>query len=541
MNLKTILVTSLLVFSLHLVYAQIDVNIQLVQFATGFDKPVEIVNAGDDRLFILEKEGLVRILNADGSTEEAPFLDIQGLTSTGGVNSEQGLLGMAFHPQYTDNGYFFLNYTRPNGDTRISRFTVTSDPDVADAASIMNVITIDQPYGNHNGGCIRFGQDGYLYVGMGDGGSGEDPLNSGQTMSSLLGKILRLDVDGAEPYDIPASNPFVGTSNDTLPEIWASGIRNPWKFSFDSQTGDMYIGDVGQYSWEEIDFQAADSPGGENYGWRCYEGNHSGFGGGCPPMSSFTGAVAEFSHSAGHCSVTGGVVYRGEEYPMLYGKYFYADYCSGQFWSLEQNDADEWVDFMVTGTLGFGWTAIGEANDGEVYVSNQSSGVIWQITDPCQGEMVEVTQSGNTFTAQSANSYQWYLNGTVIDEATTQSYEFDENGAYSVLIETSGGCYVFSETFDVTLSSLEDLTNVHGIWISNNPVNEVLSLKFSSELTDDAQLRVFDSMGREVDQAKVNSGLVEWSENVTDFAAGNYTINLSNSTGVSSVRFTVLR
>jgi glucose/arabinose dehydrogenase len=210
-------------------FAQIDVNITLVQFATGFDKPIGLEHAGDERLFVIEKDGVIRILMPNGSINSTPFLDMQTLTSTGGVNSEQGLLGLTFHPDYTTNGYFYVNYTMVNGDTRISRFTVSANPDVADATSRLDILTVDQPYGNHNGGCLKFGPDGYLYIGMGDGGSGEDPLNNGQSMDELLGKILRIDVNVGALYGIPADNPFIGASTDTLPEIWASGIRNPWR------------------------------------------------------------------------------------------------------------------------------------------------------------------------------------------------------------------------------------------------------------------------------------------------------------------------
>lgn len=541
MNIKTILFSVLFLSSLSAGFAQVDVDISLVSFATGFDKPVEIASAGDDRLFILEKDGLVRILNADGSIEATPFLNIQSQTSTGGINSEQGLLGMAFHPNYADNGFFYLNYTRVNGDTRISRFSVTADPNIADAGSRFDIMTIDQPYGNHNGGCLRFGPDGYLYIGMGDGGSFEDPLNAGQTMSSLLGKMLRIDVDGAEPYDVPEDNPFVGTSADTLPEIWASGIRNPWKFSFDSQTGDLWIGDVGQYSWEEIDFQSADSPGGENYGWRCYEGNHSGFGGGCPPISEFVGPVTEYSHAGGACSVTGGVVYRGAAYPMLTGKYFYVDYCSGQFRTVEQNDADEWVVFEVSGQEGFGWTGFGEDNNGEVYVCHQGQGTIYQITDPCQGQAVDISHVGNLLSTPAASSYQWYFNGTAIPGATDQSYIIDQDGSYSVLVETAAGCTIFSEALDVTVSSVEELSNVHGIQLNGNPVNEVLRISFAAEVKENALLQIHDAMGREVHIGQVVSGTQTWSKDIGQLRAGNYILSLRNADGNSSIRFTVLK
>lgn len=245
-------------------------DIAVTVFSNGFSKPVDIANCGDDRLFILEQHtGRIYILDKNGDRLNTPFLQLPGV----GQSNEQGLLGLAFHPDYLNNGYFFINYSLPNGNSRISRFSVSAnDPNIANMASELVLLEVDQPFSNHNGGCLKFGPDGYLYAGFGDGGSGGDPQANGQNLQTLLGKILRLDVDNGSPYAIPASNPYVNNPN-ALGEIWSFGNRNPWRFSFDRATGDLWIGDVGQNSWEEIDFQPANSGGGENYGWRCYEGN----------------------------------------------------------------------------------------------------------------------------------------------------------------------------------------------------------------------------------------------------------------------------
>jgi glucose/arabinose dehydrogenase len=521
--------------------AQVDVDIALTEYATGLDKPVDIAHAGDERLFIVEKDGVIRILDADGAVSSTSFLDIQDLTSTGGFNSEQGLLGIAFHPAYADNGYFYVNYTRPNGDTRISRFTVSSDPDVADEASRLDIMTIDQPFGNHNGGCLRFGPDGYLYIGMGDGGSGEDPQNNGQSMDKLLGKMLRIDINVSALYEVPASNPFVGTGSDTLPEIWASGLRNPWRFAFDSETGDMWIADVGQYSWEEVDFQPASSTGGENYGWRCYEGNHVGFGGGCPPMSEFEPAVAEYSHSGGNCSISGGDVYRGTGSPSLLGKYIYADYCSGKFWSTELNDADEFVTFEVSGTLGLGYTVIASAADGRMFAANQNNGKIYEITDQCANLTTSFTTEGNTLTAESGQSYQWYLNGELIENATEQTYVIIESGAYSVQLINSDGCTVESEEQSVILSSVDEFENVHGVSIANNPVDDVLEIRFNSLTTRGLLLEVYSISGKLVRSSLVGEGQTIWTEDISSLAKGRYTMSLSNADGRSVISFVIAR
>jgi len=295
------------------------------------------------------------------------------VSSAGG---EQGLLGLAFHPDYATNGYFYVNYTDTDGDTVVSRFTVTFDPDAADPSSEQILLSIPQPYSNHNGGDLAFGTDGYLYISTGDGGSGGDPQNYAQNPLTFLGKILRIDVDTGSPYGIPADNPFVSDPG-VLDEIWALGLRNPWRFAFDSLTGDFWIADVGQSAREEINFQDAASPGGENYGWRCYEGTLPYNTTGCDGPESYEFPVFEFPHPE-HCSVTGGVVYRGTSYPELDGYYFFMDYCSGNMWSLFSDGQGGWqVDdygVFVSFISSFGADAAGE-----VYACSLSDGTLYKM------------------------------------------------------------------------------------------------------------------------------------------------------------------
>ena len=335
--------------------------------ATQFTSPVQVTHAGDgsERLFVVEQNGMIRIIK-NGQVLPAPFLDLTSLVIYSG---ERGLLGLAFHPDFAFNHYFYVNYTRAgDGDTVIARYSISANPDVADPASASILLTINQPDTNHNGGQLLFSpHDGYLYIGMGDGGGAGDPQNYAQNLNSLLGKLLRLDVDGASPYAIPPDNPYVNKAG--LDEIWDSGLRNPWRFSFDRLTSDLFIGDVGQGLWEEIDFQAAGDPGGLNYGWRCREGAHDyNFGPSCF-ISTFTEPVAEYSHSPS-CSVTGGFVYRGQDFPNLYGRYFYADFCSGILWSIYQTGASP-PTFSVPKleldtTLRI--SAFGEDETGEIYI-----------------------------------------------------------------------------------------------------------------------------------------------------------------------------
>ena len=344
---------------------------RLVEVATGFSRPLYVTNAGDGsgRLFVVDQLGRIWIVS-NGVIFTPPFLDVSGLISRealGDSYTERGLLGLAFHPKYAENGVFFINYTDLDGNTVVSRYTVSADdPNVADATSAEPILYVTQPFRNHNGGHMAFGPDGYLNVAFGDGGSGGDPQGNGQNLSALLGKILRLDVDVAagEGYAIPDTNPFAG-SDSARPEIWAWGFRNPWRFSFDRATGDLYIGDVGQGQWEEINFQPASSAGGENYGWNAYEGTHV-FSGDAP-ASDVVMPVAEYSHNSGGCSVTGGYVYRGASLPALQGSYFYGDWCSGTIWATQQDAAGN-RQAVVSLESGRSISSFGEDEAGELYL-----------------------------------------------------------------------------------------------------------------------------------------------------------------------------
>ena len=344
-----------------------------VEVFSGLSAPVGIVNAGDGsgRLFVLEKPGRILIAQ-NGQILETPFLDIRD--HVGSRNSEQGLLGLAFDPSYSENGLFYVHYSSQNGNTVISRFKVMQDPNRASPTSEKQLLTVLQPFANHNGGQMVFGPDGYLYLGLGDGGSGGDPYRNGQSTNTLLGKILRIDVRGGDPYTIPADNPFADGGGQ--PEIWAYGLRNPWRFSFDSANGDLYIGDVGQDRWEEIDYLVAGSPGGANFGWNAMEGTHPFDG---SDSQAFVAPVAEYSHSEGGCSITGGYVYRGAALPAWDGIYFYGDYCSGKVWGLLKNGED-WQSALLFSTRK-NISSFGVDEDGEIYLADYN-GSIYRLEKP---------------------------------------------------------------------------------------------------------------------------------------------------------------
>ncbi len=351
-------------------------KLKLISFSSGYVHPVGIENCGDSRLFIVEEDGRIIICDSMGNMHTQPFLDISDRVLYKG---EQGLLGLAFDPNYAANGFFYVNYINKSGNTQISRFKVKSNNrDMAAIGSEKFILEIDQPFANHNGGCTRFGPDGYLYIGMGDGGSAGDPNNNAQNPMSLLGKLLRINVHSTSPYKIPRTNPFVDSPR-YRPEIWAMGLRNPWRWSFDEGDSSMYIADVGQDSWEEIDRQLPNE-GGNNYGWRCYEGKYAYNTDSCHPRAYYDLPVYEYYHSdsTGDCSIIGGFVYRGTKYPSFYGKYIFTDYCSGIFRLLYTEDGKTKVKKVLIGDKS-AYTSFGEDMNHEIYVCNQANGNIYHL------------------------------------------------------------------------------------------------------------------------------------------------------------------
>jgi glucose/arabinose dehydrogenase len=359
-----------------------DISLELV---TTVDTPVYLTHAGDERLFIVEQPGSIRIYTEAQGLRETPFLDIRNKVGFGG---ERGLFSVAFHPDYANNGFFYVAYTNTDGSSVIERYAVSSgDEDLADPNSGRTLLVIAQPFANHNGGQLQFSpDDGYLYVGMGDGGSGGDPACRAQRSDTPLGKILRIDVDqnvNQPPFfGIPTDNPFAGTNDpaDLVPdEVWAFGLRNPWRFSFDRLTGDLFMADVGQSTREEVDLQPTGSGGGENYGWKVMEGDYcfdpDPIDEDCPTGTpscfdaAYTAPIHVYPHQNGNCSITGGYVYRGSAIPSLQARYLFGDYCTTIIWALEETMPGVWAATELLHPADFGLTSFGEDRTGELYVT----------------------------------------------------------------------------------------------------------------------------------------------------------------------------
>lgn len=464
--MKIIINTLIMVLIAQTSYSQV---INLEQYVTGLSNPTDISNAGDDRLFVVERRGKVKIIDKDGNVFPTPFIDIDEMVSNASGQDERGMLGIAFHPDFANNGYFFLNHTDNDDHTNVVRYQVDPmNPDIADPSTRELIIKIEQPYWNHNGGGIKFGPDGYLYIGMGDGGSGNDPQNNGQNKQSLLGKMLRLDVDNGLPYTIPADNPFVG-DDTTLDEIWAIGMRNPWRFSFDKMTGDLWIGDVGQGAIEEVDFEPSGDLGGHNYGWRCYEGtdftNNSSMAN-C--NENYLDPIYEILHQAGHCSITGGYVYRGSKYTDILGHYIFTDYCSGDFFTVYTDENGDWVGQKVA-SLNFGISTFGEDVNGELYAAILSGG-------------------------NGGNIYR--LVGGVLNES-------------------------------------DDIKEIEALIISPNPILNTTNLKIESNERINVELTLLDLTGKVIfSETTEIDGVFNKKLDLSDQPSGTYILNINTDKGL---------
>jgi glucose/arabinose dehydrogenase len=492
---------------------------------SGITAATTITHAGDERIFLTEKPGTIRIFYRDGTLEENPFMDIQDRVQD--IGGEQGLLGLAFEPDFCESGRFYVNYTANDGGlvSRISRFTLDSEnPSIGDPNSEEILIQFDQDFGNHNGGHIEFGPDGYLYIGTGDGGAGGDPNNRAQDITSLLGKMLRIDVSPETGYEIPADNPYI-FDDFGQDEIWSYGWRNPWKFAFDREFGDLYIADVGQNAFEEVNFEAVDAPGGLNYGWRCYEGN-SEFNTNDCEASSYVFPIAEYPHNNGNCSVTGGRVYRGPSFEAFDGWFFYTDYCSGLSWAVTQIGDNTFIQEF--GSIGETFiTTFGEDVWGEIYFSN--GGDVHRLLDPNDELIDPIIQNGLTLSSTfEGDSYQWVFDGEEV--GTENELEISETGEYTLIIDTENGCQIEASIDVVSLSAdfFENSKNL--LKIFPNPAMESITVD-RGDYRNAHNLNIVTIDGRLVRSFLVNSNLLEIDLNSLD--NGVYILDLRDETGNS--------
>ena len=528
-------------------------QLELVPFASGLDQPIGIYHAGDDRLFVIEQGGYIRILDHEGQILETPFLDLTEIVNTSG--NERGLLGMAFHPQYHENGYFFVNYTRtPDGATVVARYEVSADePDVADAESEKIIMTIQQPYSNHNAGDLLFGPDGYLYIAVGDGGSGGDPDNYSQTHTTWLGKMLRIDIDNGDPYTIPEDNPFAW-DDFTLDEIWALGLRNHWRNSFDRYTGDLWIADVGQSAMEEINFQPANSTGGENYGWRCYEGTLPYNTDDCGDPEYYTFPVFEYEHYGGGCSgsVTGGYVYRGALYSALFGYYLAADYCKGDFYYVLQTD-NGFEGGLLDTFSPFQYASFGEDQHGELYVALRGAGEIQRINELSDCSPVARIKGDNLLSLAEGETilltafyhpslhYQWYRNDQPIAGAEDFQLEVDDFGVYTVEVTNPGNeCSNLSMPVEVMIEEPTGLVEVleSSLNVYPNPASGIMTIE---GLPADAQADIilYDLRGVKMRFIK-NVATPKVSLDISGLPSGVYLLQVRLPNGGNTTRMVVV-
>jgi glucose/arabinose dehydrogenase len=509
----------------------------VIQLASGLEHPIDIQNCGDERLFFIEQKGQIRIMNKAGNIMPEPFLDIDSIVLSTGT--EQGLLGLAFSPNYAQDGFLFVNFTTGtgNGTTVVARYSIDPlNPNKALPSSKKTILEIPQPGTTHNGGNLIFGPDGFLYIFTGDGGGG----NNSQNLMSLHSKILRIDPFSDSPYAIPTDNPYFGALS-VRNEIWAGGLRNPWRNAFDKLTGDLWIADVGQEKFEEINFQSANSGGGENYGWRCYEGNSVFSPTGCQPIANYDFPIFEYAHNPTNgCSVTGGFVYRGAQFARFFGKYLFTDACSAKLWATTQTGGA-----FTTDSIGklpkFNFVTFGQDNEGELYLGSfalmePGTGKIWKLTDTSSCLPVAFFSFQDTIktTAQSIElialsgtglTFQWALNGIDIPGATAPVFIADQSGWYTVKV-SKGNCTNISTATFLKFESQSPIKDLHAasFRIFPNPTDGFAKIEAPASF-EIGEIRVFDAFGRLVLVSK-NAEI-----DLADYPEGIYFLKISGKNG----------
>ncbi|MEO8069060.1 MAG: PQQ-dependent sugar dehydrogenase, partial [Flavobacteriales bacterium] len=454
--------------------AQSPVTIQIVDWAEGFFNPTDLANAGDDRLFVAQQTGVIAIVPDSGTVLPTPFLDISSKVI---FTAEQGLLGLAFDPAYTSNGFFYVHYVADDGlghRSVVARYSVSTDPDVADPLSEVVLFTWPQTSVEHKGGDLAFAPDSTLFISFGDGSSGGDPQNSAQDLSDPLGSILRIRPEPGGTYSIPSDNPFANAGGDTLPEIWAYGVRNPFRITVDAPSGALWFGDVGQSSWEEVDRWPVDDNSGPDFGWRCHEGFVDYDFSLCDINTPFVDPLAVEANAlngGSWCAVAGGRVYRGAAHPRLQGRYLFADYCSGQVRSLRPDGIGGWTEEVLLQNGPVGMVAIDQDASGELFAVNNFQHKLVHIVDPCP-PLPNIGVASDSLHAPPGVGYAWYADGVLLPMETGAVIAPMASGNYHVLVDLGNGCVLSSDTVQFVISTLAGALGAPTLRVRPNPAHD---------------------------------------------------------------------
>ncbi|HEY0979149.1 MAG TPA: PQQ-dependent sugar dehydrogenase [Flavobacteriales bacterium] len=517
------------------------VTLDLVPWATGIPYITDIADCGDGRLFVVQQGGAIRIVSDSMTVLPTPFLNIFSQVHFSG---EQGLLGLVFDPDYATNGHFYVNYTTPPAaghNTIIARFTVSdSNPNVADPTSQVVLLTIPQPGVIHKAGDLEFGPDGMLYLSIGDGGPQGDPANSGQRMDTQLGKLLRIEVQEDGTWTVPPDNPFVGAVSDTLPEIWAFGARNPFRFGIDPLNGDLWFGDVGHQGFEEVNRLPGDTSG-VNFGWRCYEGFQAYALEGCPADSLLEFPMithANILNGGTFCAVIGGKVYRGSRFPRLYGRYLYTDYCSGEFRSFLPDGQGGWLNEQLRAAGQFGFSCLVTDGAGELFTGNRGQQMVYKVVDRCPMDAPVLSDLGGALFVDAGVGFTWLHDGDTLHDVTGPELVGPVSGSYQVVVDMGNGCLFTTDTVEVVSTGVPTW-RAPVVQVRPDPASDRVMLTWPKNLPA-LRIELLDLFGRVVRRWPGGAdGSAELF--VGDLPSGRYVVRLNTAAGWSSAALGVVR
>ncbi len=523
------------------VAGQTPVSVQLIPWADPFVFPTDVAHCGDDRLFVAQQNGLIEIVVDSATVWPTPFLDLQAQVV---FNAEQGLLGLAFDPHYTDNGFFYVHYVRDNAlghHSVISRFSVSADPNIADPNSEVVLYTWPQTTVAHKGGDLLFLPDGTLLITLGDGSMGGDPDNNAQDLGNPLGDILRIRPEADSTYSIPPDNPWVNAGGDTLPEIWASGLRNPFHIVADTLTGDLWIGDVGQSWWEELDRWSYTDHSGPNFGWRCYEGPQQYNASLCDTTADFVDAEvvhANILNGGQFCAVQLGAVYHGALFPRLAGRMLYTDYCSGQIRSLLPDGQGGWTDEQLLASAQYGMVGLYADHQGELWALNNYQHTLFKVVDPCPVQPT-IAVVGDSLVATEGEHHTWYVDGVELTNDTSAVLVPQVAGAYWATVDLGNGCVFNTDTVMVSLDGLEEADALSSLDVVPNPATDRITVRWNQVSAPALQVDLMDALGRTSRSVLLRGGRAELD--LAGLAPGVHFLRARTASGAVVVRRVVVR